>query len=347
VAAAAPSPPPARKAETRLSAVGPEHRFPAREAMPSRSAELPSDRPVQRSGMVVPLIAGVVAFLCLGLVAAGAGVWWLIRSASDGKLVHVTVADEVRRGSDPAATDGGESETPGGAKGQLSSQVLKDLKGATVFIKVDAGKNLSCSGSGFLVRVDGDAGYVVTNHHVVNPEAEMLKPVRSRSGKTTVRTVKYKAKNATITTVFHSGSKAERALTAEIIATDESRDLAVLRVHGPGEWPRPIVLERKAALVETMPVYILGFPFGEALSFNKGNPAITVNKGSVSSLRENEYGEMKAVQIDGAINPGNSGGPVVDEDGRLVGISVATIRGSGIGLAIAPDELTHLLRSTN
>src|SRR5205085_12357551 len=55
-----------------------------------------------------------------------------------------------------------------------------------------------------------------------------------------------------------------------------------------------------------------------------------------------DFGQMKAVQIDGAINPGNSGGPVVDEDGRLVGISVATIRGAGIGLAIAPDELARM-----
>ena len=41
------------------------------------------------------------------------------------------------------------------------------------------------------------------------------------------------------------------------------------------------------------------------------------------------------MQIDGALNPGNSGGPVVDAQGRLVGVAVATIRNSsGIGLAI-------------
>ena len=70
-----------------------------------------------------------------------------------------------------------------------------------------------------------------------------------------------------------------------------------------------------------------------ALSAKSGNPAPTINKGSISSLRQNDYGQLKAVQIDGAINPGNSGGPVVDEAGHLIGISVATIRGSGIGLA--------------
>ena len=132
-------------------------------------------------------------------------------------------------------------------------------------------------------------------------------------------------------------------MPATVIATDESRDLAVLRVKGLDPWPKPIQLDQKATLIETMPVYILGFPFGETLSLSKGNPAVTVNKGSVSSLRENEFGQMKSVQIDGALDPGNSGGPVVSEEGHLVGIAVATIRGSGIGLAIAPDELTHML----
>src|SRR5262245_12368632 len=152
---------------------------------------------------------------------------------------------------------------------------------------------------------------------------------RTRPGDTGLRVMKYKAKDAAVSAVFHSGTKAERSLPAEILATDESRDLAVLRVRGMGDWPKPIVLDQQVQPIETMPVYILGFPFGEALSQKNGNPAPTINKGSVSSLRENEYGQMKAVQIDGAINPGNSGGPVVDEDGRLIGISVATIRGAG------------------
>jgi hypothetical protein len=119
-----------------------------------------------------------------------------------------------------------------------------------------------------------------------------------------VRVVKVKATNAAVTTVFHSGTRGERSVRAEILATDDSRDPAVLRVRGVGEWPRPITLEQKARLVETMPVYILGFPFGEAVAGKKGNPAITINKGSVSSLRENDFGQMRAVQIDGAINPG-------------------------------------------
>src|SRR5205807_9491864 len=82
----------------------------------------------------------------------------------------------------------------------------------------------------------------------------------------------------------------------------------------------------------------------EMLATSKRHPAITINKGSVSSVRLNDKGETAVVQIDGAINPGNSGGPVVDSDGKLVGIAVATIRGTGIGLAIPTDELTRTLK---
>ena len=107
--------------------------------------------------------------------------------------------------------------------------------------------------------------------------------------------------------------------------------------------PKSLDLSQKVELVETMPVYMFGFPFGETLSTTKGNPAITIGKGSVSSIRENERGETAVVQIDGDLNPGNSGGPVVDGKGRLVGVAVAKIRNTRIGMAIPPAELTKML----
>src|SRR5262249_27523872 len=59
-------------------------------------------------------------------------------------------------------------------------------------------------------------------------------------------------------------------------------------------------------------------------------------------LRDN--GEPAIVQIDGALNPGNSGGPIVDSEGHLIGVAVATIRGgNNIGFAIPPQELTKML----
>jgi predicted Zn finger-like uncharacterized protein len=234
----------------------------------------------------------------------------------------------------PAAPE--HPEEPSG-HGQLTAKTLHTLKDATVFVKVEAGP-FSATGSGFVMQLDGDDAFIVTNHHVVDPNREFVQrsgPGRYRALRTSVP--------ASIYVVFHSGAKGERVASAEVLASDSSRDLAILRARGVKDVAAAIDLSHKATLVETMPIFILGFPFGENLSLTKGNPAITVNKGSVSSIRDDEFGHTKVVQIDGALNPGNSGGPVVDEHGQLVGVAVATIRGSGIGLAIAPDEVSRML----
>jgi S1-C subfamily serine protease len=247
--------------------------------------------------------------------------------------------------NDPGPTKRGVSEGPQSTQGEslqgggrLSPEMLQHFKHATVYIKREAGK-LSATGSGFVMKIAGESAYIITNHHVVEPSAELLR--LGPGGR--IQTVKVRASGAVIIAIFRSGTKEERALNAEVIASDPSRDLAVLKVNGVQGFAEAINLDQKAQLTETMPVFILGFPFGKSLSMNKGNPNITINKGSISSLRENDRGQMKAVQIDGALNPGNSGGPVVDDQGHLVGVAVATIEGSGIGLAIAPEEVALML----
>jgi S1-C subfamily serine protease len=203
-------------------------------------------------------------------------------------------------------------------------EVLTKIKAATVFVKAKAGP-LEWSGSGFVFQVDGKTALIATNEHVA---------VSPRKG----------GAPATVDVVFDSGRKNERVLRAEVLATDPDRDLAVLRVKEVADLPAPISFSEKLELVETLPVLTFGFPFGAALGTEGKNPAITVGKGSVSSLREDKNGRLKGVQIDGGLNPGNSGGPVVDEKGRLVGVAVAGVRGTQIGLAIPAAELTGLLR---
>jgi S1-C subfamily serine protease len=153
--------------------------------------------------------------------------------------------------------------------------------------------------------------------------------------------------NSTITSVFWSGTRKEQSRRAQVVASDRKRDLAILKVTGCTDLTNPIDMNRSLNLQETMPVYVLGFPFGKILATNKGNPAITVGKGSISSIRRDERDEVALVQIDGALNPGNSGGPVVDTQGRLVGVAVATIKpelGSGIGFAVPAGKLSALLQ---
>jgi S1-C subfamily serine protease len=214
---------------------------------------------------------------------------------------------------------------PAPAQEAIPPETLQEIKAATVFVKTKVG-TASMSGSGFVLKVDGDSALVATNHHVIAPPR-----VLARGAKPAV------------SLVFLSGTRDERVAEAEVLASDPQRDLAILRVKGFQGLPRPIDYSRAPTLTETMPVYTFGFPFGQLLSMSKGNPAITVGRGSVSSVRLDDAGRAAVVQVDGALNPGNSGGPVVDAQGRLIGIAVATIRGAHIGLAIPPDHLVKML----
>ena len=201
---------------------------------------------------------------------------------------------------------------------------IKRVQEATVFLKVKAGRAMG-SGTGFVIQSEGNTVLIATNDHVANPHLEGL-PRDDDSSRPQPQ--------PTIVAVFRSGAGpgVEQSLPARIVAADgeENRDLAILQVQGVKDPPEPIALSDAAAPTLLMPLVIYGFPFGNIdMSLNPAvhrNPSITVNRGSVSSMKNDQFNRLAHIQIDGSINPGNSGGPVVDEKGRLVGISVAKIR---------------------
>lgn len=208
----------------------------------------------------------------------------------------------------------------------LPAEVVDGVKAATVFVRVE-GDGWAASGTGFVVSGDEKTLFIATNHHVASPA-----PATG-------------GKPGTLTVVFDSGTKAERSFPATVAASDPDRDLAVLRVAGVKTPPKPILLTDAPKVAETTPVYSFGFPFGKALSSDKGFPAVTVGKASVSSLRNGPDGELAAIQIDGNLNPGNSGGPVVDAKGKLVGVAKSIIReGQGIGFIVPAGELGQMMQ---
>jgi Trypsin-like peptidase domain len=92
-----------------------------------------------------------------------------------------------------------------------------------------------------------------------------------------------------------------------------------------------------------MEVIAFGFPFGTALAPDrKGYPAVSVNAGSVTSLRQVE-GRLHRIQLDAVLNPGNSGGPVLDGSGKVVGVVVAGVEGRGVNFAIPANEVTRFV----
>ena len=184
------------------------------------------------------------------------------------------------------------------------------------------------SGSGFVVAADDEKVLVITNHHVA-----VKRPAGDSSSKVPI-----------VTAVFDSGTKTERSYVAEVVAADAEHDLAVLKLTGVKDAPKPISFADLVAPVETMGVFTFGFPFGQELSTGKASPAITVGRASVSSLRNGDDGELATIQIDGNLNPGNSGGPVVDAKGRLVGVAVAVLKeGQGIGFLVPASEVARTM----
>ena len=89
-----------------------------------------------------------------------------------------------------------------------------------------------------------------------------------------------------MTVVFRSGTPQEQAVPAEVLVADPDVDLAVLKAKDVKNVPAALACCPESALGEMMTVYTFGFPFGEVLATNKGNPAITVGKAAISSLAQ-------------------------------------------------------------
>jgi len=148
------------------------------------------------------------------------------------------------------------------------------------------------SGSGVIIATDG---YIITNHHVVEDGA------------------KYEI------TMYD-----KRKLEAELIGSDPTTDLALLKVDIRGLKP---VLYGDSDKVEVGQwVLAVGNPF---------NLSSTVTAGIVSAKARNinilrgSYSIESFIQTDAVVNPGNSGGALVNEKGELIGINTAIISESG------------------
>ncbi|MBN1259740.1 MAG: trypsin-like peptidase domain-containing protein, partial [Anaerolineae bacterium] len=165
------------------------------------------------------------------------------------------------------------------------------------------------SGSGFIYDQDG---HIVTNWHVVDGAEEIM-------------------------VTFSDGNM----VSAEVVGLDQSNDLAVVKVDPAAHALTPAPLGRSDDLRVGQFVVAIGNPFGLEQ---------TVTFGVISSLgRVIESPEInrfigEAIQTDAAINPGNSGGPLLDLEGRVIGVNAQIVSPSqanaGIGFAI-PVNTVH------
>lgn len=169
-------------------------------------------------------------------------------------------------------------------------------------------------GSGVIID---PAGYILTNYHVVKDAAEI--------------------------DVFLPDG---RGFSGRVVGNDPHSDLAVVRVHAES---LPVAqLGDSRTLRVGQQVIAIGNPFG----FD-----YTVTTGIVSALgRELAVGSTEGlplqnlIQTDAAINPGNSGGPLLDLQGRVIGINTAVVRqvagmeAQGLGFAIPITDARDIMQ---
>jgi serine protease Do len=114
-------------------------------------------------------------------------------------------------------------------------------------------------------------------------------------------------------------------VTATVIARDADNDLAAL--YAPGTRARPVDLADSSKLKVGQLVFALGHPLGWSYYPTAG--IVSASPVEPGYAR----GERGLLRLDVSLAPGNSGGPIVDSEGRLIGVA-CMITGPGISLAV-------------
>ena len=250
------------------------------------------------------LLGGLVVAV-VGLVAISAG--W-IDSGDSGKTV--TVAEPLSAPVDTSEASNGSNRVnqiyrrDGQGVAFISSQLKpKESSGLSPFGEPEGGG--VATGSGILIDTEG---HVLTNNHVV----EGADKVEVKLG------------------------SSDKTYTAEVVGADPATDVALLKVEAPADSLHPLVLGDSSSVEVGEPVVAIGNPFGLDR---------TVTSGIVSAIQRqiqapNGFSISHVIQTDAAINPGNSGGPLIESEGKVIGINSQIQTGGsgdgnvGIGFAV-------------
>jgi 2-alkenal reductase len=209
-----------------------------------------------------------------------------------------------------------------GAQEQVLIDLYRRVSPAVVNITVSA-KDKSgemvdyATGSGFVIDAEG---HIVTNNHVV-ADAEKVRAT------------------------FSDGT----VLEAEVIGTDVTSDLAVIKVTAPAGYTlTALEMGDSDTLQVGQAVIAIGNPFGLTGTMTTGIvSAVGRTLASDQTTSAGNFSNPLIIQTDAAINPGNSGGPLLDSSGRVIGIDAA-IRStsgtnSGVGFAIPINTVKRIV----
>jgi putative serine protease PepD len=252
------------------------------------------------------IVASLLAAACLG--AGGGAVAYATLSGGDTVVKQVTVkqAESVASSSAPLSVN----------------QIYRKANRGVVEITVTTsggdnspfpgggGGTAQAQGSGWVYDTDG---HIVTNDHVVDGAKSIS--VRFWNGNT---------------------------YSASVVGTDQSTDLAVIKVDAPSSVLHPLQVGDSSALQVGDGVVAIGSPFGL-----EG----TVTSGIVSALHRaitapNSFTINDSIQTDAAINHGNSGGPLLNTQGQVIGVNAQIKSDSngneGVGFSIPSNTVRSI-----
>jgi serine protease Do len=234
-------------------------------------------------------------FLWVGILILVVGMACNLTGSGSQEPVATEAPDQpeeteaVTEATEAPATEALETEEPdslavSSLEGVQNAVIQIEAQGTFVNPDFTVSFNSAGLGSGFIID---PSGLAVTNNHVVT--------------------------GAALFKVWIGGDR-NTTYNARVLGVSECSDLAVIDIEGDGfpylEW-------HEGPINVGLEVYAAGYPLGE--------PQFTLTKGIVS--KEKAGGETSwasvdyVIEHDATINPGNSGGPLVDEDGRVVGVN--------------------------
>jgi serine protease Do len=170
------------------------------------------------------------------------------------------------------------------------------------------------AGTGFIITSDG---YILTNKHVVSDD------------------------QAAYTVLLSNGKQ----LPAKVVYKDFSNDAAIVKIDGSGYAPVALGDSGALQLGETV------IAIGNALGEYNNSVSVGIVSGLNRSIEAQDSGGNAeqlsgVVQTDAAINPGNSGGPLLNLNGEVVGVNVATVSGSqNIGFSLPVNVIKPIIKT--
>jgi S1-C subfamily serine protease len=257
------------------------------------------------------------AVLALLLIALLPGLPWAVALDTSTSAPTASVVDTPA--AEPATTILDEQQAVNALEAQIidvydqaSPAVVNITNRSYVYYRFMGAVPEEGTGSGFVYDTQG---HIVTNYHVIANAEELL--VTLASG---------------------------QVYDATVVGSDPANDLAVIRIDAGDDLPDPLALGNSDQLQVGQSVLAIGNPYGLQQTLTTG---VVSALGRVIEGAEDDSFIGEAIQTDAAINPGNSGGPLLDLQGRVIGVNSQIISpsgaSSGIGFAVSANTVLRVV----